>query len=228
MTINKVNTVFFDLDGTLVDSIPDLAYAVDASLKEMNLPQAGLDRVRLWVGQGAKKLVDQALSFATAESVNNIEQQLSQQALELFLKHYKGSAQHSVLYPNVIATLDQLQANGYRLVLITNKPTQFLPDLLEHLAIADYFELILGGDSLSQSKPHPMPLLHAMKAFNLQAEQCVMVGDSGNDIYAAKAAAIASVCVTYGYNHGVSPTELPATWFIDDIAQLLTILPAKQ
>lgn len=227
MSKNSIKAVFFDLDGTLVDSIPDLAYAIDAALAEMALPQAGLERVRLWVGQGAGKLVEQALSFATAEPVSSLSQELHQQALSLFLKHYQQAANQSVLYPHVLQTLEALKQKAYRLVLITNKPTQFLPDLLAYLAIDHYFELILGGDSLECAKPHPLPLLHAMKVTGLSVEQCIMVGDSANDIYAAEAANMASVCVTYGYNHGRSPSELPANYFVDDIAQLLDILAEK-
>lgn len=228
MDISKVSTVFFDLDGTLVDSIPDLAHAIDASLTELGLPVAEVERVRLWVGQGAGRLVEQALSFATGADDITLDDELAQHALQLFLKHYQHSAQCSVLYPNVLTTLEQLKAHSYRLVLITNKPSQFVPDLLAHLSIDKYFELVLGGDSLAKAKPHPMPLLHAMDVFALQAEQCIMVGDSGNDVYAAEAAGLASVCVTYGYNHGHNPKELPATWFIDDMAQLLELLKVKQ
>lgn len=223
----NITAVFFDLDGTLVDSIPDLAYAIDASLQDMNLPRAGLERVRLWVGQGAGKLVEQALSYATGKAAATLKQSLYQQALSLFLKHYQQAANQSVLYPHVLQTLDALKQRAYRLALITNKPTQFLPELLAYLAIDHYFELVLGGDSLEQAKPHPLPLLHAMQAMGLTAEQCIMVGDSGNDVYAAEAAGMASVCVTYGYNHGHSPSELPANYFVDDIVQLLDILALK-
>lgn len=223
-----VKAVFFDLDGTLVDSIPDLAAAVDATLEKLGFAKAGEERVRLWVGQGAQKLILFALSYAQAVPVEQVSEQACQQAHQLFLQFYGRLVHHSRLYAGVITVLQSLKAQALRLVLITNKPKQFLPELLAHLDIAHYFELVLGGDSLAEHKPHPLPLLHAMQALGLTAKECVMVGDSSNDIDAANAAGIASVCVSYGYNHGQSTQLLPASAHIDAIEQLLVLLSVDQ
>lgn len=217
----KPKAIFFDLDGTLVDSIPDLAHAIDNMLHDLQLPLAGEDRVRLWVGNGARKLVLRALAYALPSEESAIDEALFSRAHGLFSLHYQQSADNSRLYPNVLPTLKRLKDAGIRLALITNKPTQFIPSILKHVGLDEMFEVILGGDSLAQQKPHPLPLLHAMQQFALSANDCVMVGDSGNDIYAACACGMASICVTYGYNHGEDPFSLPANAHIDDFAQLL-------
>lgn len=224
MSAKIFKAVLFDLDGTLVDSIPDLAFAIDNSLKDMGLPSAGLERVRDWVGKGAKALVQQALSYAKQQAIEEIAEADCQEIYRLFMLHYQNAANQSVLYPGVLSTLQCLQQQGVRLSLITNKPMQFVPSLLKHLNIEGFFEHVLGGDSLAEAKPHPLPLLHTVEYLQLPKEQCLMVGDSANDIYAAQAAGIQSVCVTYGYNHGASPNQLPATWHIDSFAELIEIV----
>lgn len=217
----QIKAIFFDLDGTLVDSIPDLAFAVDQSLQALGYPVAGEQRVRLWVGQGAKKLVQQALGFALGKAPERVTEDESRTAHQLFLRFYGQAAHQSRLYPHVLTTLQVLKQQGLRLALITNKPQQFLPDLLNHLQLNGMFELILGGDSLSQCKPHPAPLLFAMEKMQVTTEQCLMVGDSANDVFAAQAAGIKAVCVTYGYNHGDDPYALPADWHINDFSLLI-------
>lgn len=216
--------IFFDLDGTLVDSIPDLAAAVDLSLEDLGFAPAGEDKVRLWVGQGAKKLVLHALGYAMQVDDCQITAEDCAKAHRLFLSHYAGTVNKSRLYPHVWDVLHKLKDKGIRLALITNKPQQFLPSLLDYLQIAPLFELVIAGDTLDEQKPSPLPLLHAMQTMRLSAGECLMVGDSANDILAAKEAGIQSVCVTYGYNHGEDPYQLPANVHIHSFLQLLTHL----
>lgn len=223
-----IKAVFFDLDGTLVDSIPDLAAAVDLSLQDLGYAPAGEEKVRLWVGQGAKKLVLYALSYAMQVDECQVTEAQCAKAHRLFLSHYAGTANKSRLYPHVIEVLQKLQEKSIRLALITNKPQQFLPSLLDYLQIAPFFELILAGDSLAEQKPNPLPLLHAMETMQLKPQECIMVGDSANDIGAANSAGIQSVCVTYGYNHGEDPYQLPASVHIHSLAQLIPSLNLDQ
>lgn len=213
--------IFFDLDGTLVDSIPDLAHAIDGMLVDLQFSPAGEESVRLWVGNGARKLVQRALAHVLSSNEHHIDEAVFTKAHALFIQHYQQSADNSRLYPNVLPTLIRLKAAGFKLALITNKPVQFIPSILAHVGLSEMFEVIVGGDSLAEQKPHPLPLLHVMQQFELQANECLMVGDSGNDIYAAKACGMPSVCVTYGYNHGEDPLSLPANAHIDDFAQLI-------
>ena len=224
----RPQAIFFDLDGTLVDSIPDLAAAVDLSLQDLGFAPAGEDKVRLWVGQGAKKLVLLALSYAMQVDECQITAQDCARAHHLFLSHYAKTANKSRLYPHVWDVLHALQRQSVRMALITNKPQQFLPSLLDYLQIAPLFELIVAGDTLAEQKPSPLPLLHAMETMQLTAAECLMVGDSANDIVAANKAGVQSICVTYGYNHGEDPYQLPANLHIHNFAQLLPSLKFKQ
>lgn len=216
--------IFFDLDGTLVDSIPDLAYALDRMLQALGLTAAGEDHARLWVGNGARKLVLRALSHALQQAEENISEAYLQQAHQLFLQYYAGAADKSRLYPHVADVLRTLQRRGIRLALITNKPQQFVPALLQHLGLDGLFEHIVCGDTLPQQKPSPEPLLYVLQAMQLSAAEVLMVGDSANDILAAQAAGMCSVCVTYGYNHGDDPYQLPADAHIDHFSALLDII----
>lgn len=214
--------IFFDLDGTLVDSVPDLAFAVDAMLAELELQPAGAARVRDWVGNGARKLVERALAFALEQPEDALPEECFTEAYSSFLRHYGHfSGKFSRLYPGVAQTLVQLQQQGVQLVIITNKPQQFTPDVLAGHDIDGFFQLLVCGDTLAEKKPHPAPLYYAMEKLGVGANECVMVGDSASDIHAAQAAGIASICVTYGYNHGHNPRELPASIFIDHFSELL-------
>ena len=209
--------VFFDLDGTLIDSVPDLASGIDQMLLACDLPTAGVEKVRIWVGKGARTLVERAVA-ASGEAGKAIDIDAAER---LFLDFYASAAGHSTLYANVLELLENLHANHIPLVLITNKPQRFTPVILEQHKMDHLFEFILCGDDLADKKPHPAQLLFALEKLNLEANKCLMVGDSISDIAAANAANVPSVAVTYGYNHGECATTLPATAFIDDLAELM-------
>lgn len=192
--------VAFDLDGTLIDSVPDLATAVVRTLKELDLPAPGEIDVRDWVGNGAPVLVERALTWALQAAPGPAFQA---RAFNAFMSHY-GAAPNNLttLYPGVKETLQTLYQAGLTLVLITNKPERFIEPLLSHFALVDYFTLWIGGDSLAEKKPHPMPLLHAASACHIPPAECIMVGDSRHDIAAGKAAGFTTLALPYGYNHG--------------------------
>lgn len=192
--------IAFDLDGTLIDSVPDLAAAVARTLKELDLPSPGEAEVRDWVGNGAAVLVERALTWALQAPP---EPSLQQRAYDAFMVHY-GAAPNTLttLYPGVQQTLKALHQHGLMLVLITNKPERFIEPLLSHFELQSYFTLWLGGDSLAEKKPHPLPLLHAAQHCQIPPTECVMVGDSRHDIAAGKAAGFTTLALPYGYNHG--------------------------
>lgn len=211
--------IFFDLDGTLIDSVPDLAFAVDAMLEDFSLAAVGVENVRQWVGNGAQLLVERALLYSLEKDKAS---ELQAKALQAFLYHYGHLPQkQSALYPEVLNTLKVLKAEGVKMALITNKPTEFLPALLNEFALAAYFDFVAGGDSFCEKKPSPLPLEKALEFFQLTPAQCLMVGDSRNDIDAANACAMASVCVTYGYNYQQDARELPASLHVDCFADLV-------
>jgi len=218
-------TIIFDLDGTLVDSAPDLANAINAMLVKLNrLPFSG-KLIHEWVGNGAKILVERALS-GQREIDDTLESEYCAQALSIFLAYYKQHAcVQTSLYEGVTSTLDTLKNRGYQLHIVTNKPLEFVGPILESLEIAHYFEMILGADSLPKKKPHPMPLLHVCDSHSVSIENCVMVGDSQNDILAASAINMQSIAVTYGYNYGEDIADNNPSVVCDTFSQLLTCLP---
>lgn len=196
----KIRLIMFDLDGTLVDSVPDLAFAIDAMLLDMGRPFAGLLKVKRWVGNGAAMLVKRALSdnFIPVE----LDELVYQEGYALFLKYYQQvNGKRSELYPYVLKTLVQLRETIPYLALITNKPEQFTQPLLDRHELPT-FDLVICGDTLATRKPDPAPLLHCLEKLGCTTDETVMVGDSINDIKAAKAAGVPIVCVNYGYHQG--------------------------
>lgn len=189
--------IVFDLDGTLVDSVPDLANAVNATLSDLQLPEHHQDEVRGWIGNGAQLLIKRALA---GDIKGDVSAELFEKVYPSFLAYY---AEHlcidSVLYEGVTDTLQALKQSGVTLACVTNKPSQFTAPLLEQLGLAEFFEYIACGDTFSEKKPHPMPLLKVAEHFNVKPDQSLMVGDSINDIQAAISAGFRSVCVDYGY-----------------------------
>lgn len=226
ISARDIKCVAFDLDGTLVDSVPDLTAATRATLAQLGLPDCSEQQVRGWIGNGAPMLIRRAMAFASAQPVTD---EMLADAMPIFMQHYQHYLhQYSRLYPNVKQVLTTLRQQGLHLAVVTNKPQRFAEPLLAEFDIADCFELILGGDALPKMKPDPLPLQHLLSHFNLPASALLMVGDSRNDILAAKAAGVVSIGLTYGYNYGediaLSGPEAVCEHF-SDILTILNISP---
>lgn len=218
----KPRAVFFDLDGTLVDSVADMSYAVGKMLSHFDKPAPGIERVSTWVGNGAQALINRAL---TGEMDGEADKALFDQAMPLFNRYYhENLAKHSALYEHVEDTLKALKKAGLPLACITNKPAQFTEKLLKNIHIGQYFSLVVSGDSLPTKKPHPGPLLHAAQEFGLHIDECLMVGDSKSDIVAAQQAGCPVVALSYGYNHGQDIRQHNPDITIDSLAELLPLL----
>jgi phosphoglycolate phosphatase len=214
----KVKAVLFDLDGTLVHSAPDLAAAVNCMLKDLGRVQEPLERVMAWVGNGMARLIKRAL---TGQMEGEPDNELFERAIALFKKYY--AANLSVLtrpYPGTMEALETLQARGFALGCVTNKPAQFTLPLLEQLHLAKYFGFVVSGDTTSVRKPDPAPLHHACEYFGIKASQATLIGDSANDVGAARAAGMSVICVSYGYNHGRDVRELRPDRVVDSLAEL--------
>ncbi len=211
--------VMFDLDGTLIDSVPDLAAAVDRMLQQRGCAPAGVDRVRLWVGNGARVLVRRALAGSIEHAA--VDEFEADAALADFLQAYAADHSRSQLYPGVRDYLDHLQQQGTPLALITNKPSRFLADLLAAHGLQQHFSWVLGGDSLPVQKPDPAALNQVLAEAGVSARQALFIGDSRSDILAARAAGVPVVAVTYGYNHGRPIGEENPDLLVDSLAVLI-------
>ena len=221
--MQKINTFLFDLDGTLVDSVPDLATALNQMLNDYQLPRYSEQVIRHWVGNGARVLVERGMS---GDSKINQHRETSEidAALDKFLFYYRTlKTKSTVLYDGVHDTLKTLKKKGCTLVLITNKPSEFIEPILSSFSLSSLFSLTIGGDSLPEKKPSALPLLYACEKLNVSLSQCVMVGDSKNDILAAKAANIKSIGLTYGYNYGESIATYHPDWVFDSFNEILTL-----
>src|SRR5471030_1543626 len=211
--------VMFDLDGTLIDSVPDLAAAVDNMLLKLGREPVGIESVREWVGNGAPVLVRRALAGGIDHST--VDDGEAEAALEMFMEAYSESHELTVVYPGVRDTLKWLHKQGVEMALITNKPERFVAPLLDQMKIGRYFRLIIGGDTLPQQKPDPAALFFVMKMTNIPASQSLFVGDSRSDVLAAKAAGVKCVALSYGYNHGRPIAEESPAMVIDDLRRLI-------
>jgi phosphoglycolate phosphatase len=214
--------ILIDVDGTLVDSVPDLAFCVDAMMERLGRPTHGEAAVRNWVGNGVERLVRRALIGRLDGEPAEAD---FERALPIFLALYaENTSGRSQLYPGIREGLDYLQAAGYQLGCVTNKASQFTEPLLRDLGVSDYFDIIVSGDTLPRKKPHPLPLLHAAEHFGVRPADALMVGDSVSDVKASRAAGFSIVCMSYGYNHGVDIRKANPDAVIDSLVEIKGLL----
>lgn len=226
MTQSQIKLVMFDLDGTLVDSIPDLAWSADRTLERLGLPLCGIDKTRDYIGNGLFTLIKRIL---TQDMNQEPDPELYEKAVPIFWEYYGNNVcQFSTLYDGAAETLQTLKSQGYKVACITNKAEEFTKTLLRHLQIINLFDQIIGGDTLARKKPDPLPLLHVADTQQLAIEQCLMVGDSRHDIAAAKAAGISVVGVPYGYNHGEDIALSEPDYIVQSLRELPGLLLTLQ
>lgn len=218
MSLRTPEMVLMDIDGTMVDTVPDLAYSVDEMLSQLGLPQRGEATIRNWVGNGIDVLVHRAL---TNDHHGKAEDAEFEQAFALFKEIYADNAsRNSRFYPGVEEGLAYLKKQSFKLGCVTNKRTRFTEILLKDLGIYDDFAIVICGDTLPKRKPDPMPLLHAADFFQVAPENSLMVGDSTNDVYAGKAAGFMTICVDYGYNCGANIRDCAPDVVVHSLADL--------
>jgi len=218
MALRKPEMILIDVDGTMVDSVPDLAFCVDEMMRQLGRSPRGEAEVRNWVGNGVERLVRRALIGQLNGEPDEAD---FEAAYPIFLELYaENTSKRSVLYPGVREGLDYLRAAGYSLGCVTNKAEVFTEPLLKDLGVYDDFSLVVSGDTLEYKKPHPAPLLHAAEFFKVAAEHALMVGDSISDVKAARAAGFMIACVPYGYNHGEDIRDANPDVVIETLAQL--------
>lgn len=206
----------FDLDGTLVDTAPDILGTLNAVLGDLGLAPIGLAEVRAMIGDGIRALLERGLAAQGAK----LDEAAMAAADERFLRHYADNlARESRPFPGVWAALAELEEAGFRLAVCTNKAQEFALPLLGQLGLRDRFASVIGGDFLAVRKPDPRHLLEAIRAAGARPEGSVMIGDSRNDVAVARAAGLPVVLVSFGYTP-VPAAELGADAVIDRYADL--------
>jgi phosphoglycolate phosphatase len=218
----RVKAVMIDLDGTLADSIPDLAAAANMMLRELDRPALDVGLIRTFVGKGIPRLVERAL----AGSIDGIApQELMARALPIYEHCYaEVNGRHTVIYPGVREGLERMRAMQLPLACVTNKAQRFTVALLDQLRLARDFEIVVAGDTLPQKKPDPEPLLHACRGFGIAPADMLMIGDSMNDALAARAAGCPVFCVPYGYNEGRDVRELDVDAIVASLVEATRLI----
>ncbi len=212
----------FDLDGTLVETLPDLHESANRMLAQLGRPPVSESVVRAYVGDGVDRLVKRLLSGTPdgepdAASFENAAQD--------FRSHYAAvltRASHP--FAGAISTLEILRGRGFKLACVTNKPARFTEPLLQGLALTGYLDLVLSGDSLARKKPDPLPLVHVAGAFGIEPAQLLMVGDSPVDTGAARAAGCPVFCVPYGYRGTLTVQQLDCDAIVPTLSDLLNLI----
>ncbi|MEI7612931.1 MAG: phosphoglycolate phosphatase [Betaproteobacteria bacterium] len=203
----SVGAVLFDLDGTLLDTIPDLHAAACGMLRDLGRPELDAETISHYVGRGIPNLVKRVLAGSLAAADDHLP--VPQEALDSFKRHYtRENGRHAVIYPGVLEGLKALKAKGFPLAVITNKAAAFALPLLEMTGLASYFEVVVSGDLLPKPKPDAMPLIWACGRLNVSPSDAVFVGDSVNDFLSARAAGCHVFLLPYGYNEGRKVQEL--------------------
>lgn len=216
--LSKRDLILFDLDGTLVDSAADLYRSMNLSLQTLGWPLVTEAQIREWVGKGASKLCESVLLHL----FEKLDAEQHKVLLQKFLDIYGAElCVNTQIYPGVPEFLKHCQTLNIKMACVTNKPVKLAQGLLDALELSPYFQVVLGGDSLPERKPHPLPLLHCMESLKTSASQSLMIGDSSNDIEAARRAGIDCIVVSYGYNHGENIYDCQPQQVVDSLAELI-------
>jgi len=212
----EVDGLLFDLDGTLLDTVADLAEATNRMLRELAQPERSLGEVTAFIGNGIRSLVNRSVGEGRQAGPA-----LQEEAYQSFQRHYaEVNGQMTLPYPGVLESLKALQGQGYKLGCVTNKSEAFIFPVLDKLGLTGLFGSVVGGDTLPQRKPDPEPLFHACQQLGIDPGRALMVGDSPNDALAARRADIPVLLVTYGYSAEVPLEEIDCDGLIDSLSVL--------
>jgi phosphoglycolate phosphatase len=223
--LTGVRAILFDLDGTLVDTAPDIAAAVEATLLDLQRPSVGEAAVRSYIGRGVDVLLHRVLTGTRDGSAAADEHE---RARDVFLDHYGAhNGRTATIYPGVLEGIEHARKLGLKLCCVTNKPQAFSDALLAQVGLDRYLEFVQGGDALPKGKPDPMPLLHAAAQLGIAPQQCLMIGDSSNDALAARAAGMPVALVGYGYSEDQPVDTIDCDAVVASIADVITALAAS-
>ncbi len=214
----------FDFDGTLIDSAPDLTRALDVSLRRAGIPAVGLEQVKGMFGQGASRLIEQAVQHVTGDPSLTMESPLCRLLLSVFLEQYEMiCTETSVLYPGAMETIHTLKSREKKIGLVTNKPRQLVEVMLPAFGLIDLFDVVVAGDDLPKKKPEPDMVYRALNELGAAPQDCCLVGDSRADLGAAQASGVSSILVSFGYSGDMDVTKVGADHVIDQLMELLTL-----
>lgn len=218
----RIRAVALDLDGTLLDTAPDLGLATNRMLAELALPALYLDTIKSFIGNGIANLVKRSLVAAMQRDPDEDE---FTRAFAIFSRHYESNlSRDSQPYSGVVEGLTLMHEAGFRLSCITNKASRFTLPLLRDTGIARFLDLTVCGDTLAEKKPHPMPLLHACERFGVEPKDLLMIGDSANDTETARRAGCPVFCVSYGYGRNIAELKPDAiVTSLVEAAKLITL-----
>jgi phosphoglycolate phosphatase len=221
-----LRAVIFDLDGTLVDSAPDLAFAANRMLAALGLPGRDPALLATFIGKGIPKLVERAL-VGSLDGVADAA--LTARALPLFERYYgEESGRRTTVYPGVGEGLRMLEREGLPLACVTNKAERFTLELLAQTKLAAFFAVVVGGDTLERKKPDPLPFRHACDRLGVAVGEALVVGDSRNDVAGARAAGCPVICVPYGYNEGEPVETLGSDAIVSSLVEAARIVIASR
>ena len=210
---NSIRAVIFDLDGTLVDSAGEIAAALNRGLEEMGLQSLEHDKVQALIGRGVRSLVERALSQVEGGALIQVDR-----AVERFEAHYAQTVGTDArLYPGVMAGVRRFAELGFPMSVVTNKPRFFTQMLLDRLEVTPFLAAIVAGDDGIRRKPHGDMLVAACEKMGTTPAQALMLGDSDNDVLAARAAGCPVWCVPYGYNEGRGAETLACDRLVDTV-----------
>lgn len=218
----EIKAIAFDLDGTLVDTLPDLHEAGNRMLADIGRVPATPESVRSYIGDGVDRLIKRLL---TGQPDAEPDPKTFAAAREAFTRHYQAVLTRSSRpYPHVPEVLEELRRRGFSLACVTNKPSAFTEPLLDALGLRRRLDLVLSGDSLARKKPDPLPLQHCAAVLGTQVRRLLMVGDSANDCLAARAAGCPVVCVPYGYRGALGLHELDCDAIVPSLYEILDLI----
>ncbi len=217
-SLEHFDLLLFDLDGTLVDSASDIAAAIDATLTAREWPATGMERVRSWIGNGSRTLIERALNFAFPQHDAAMRELVHS---EFLLEYAKHNGPETRVFDGVSELLQHCKKIGKKMACVTNKPEHLAVQLVSHLDMKQFFEIVIGGDTFLQRKPDPTALLFCCEKLGVAPSRTLMVGDSETDVQSARAAKMKVLCVSYGYNHGGSVASTNPDWLVDDLRVLM-------
>ncbi len=220
--LKNIRAIAIDLDGTLLDTIPDLCGAVNLVLADLKLAPLHIELVKTFVGKGLGEHMRKSLRTAMGREPDDAEKA---HAMGLYRAHYAVHiADHTTIYPGVVDGLDACKSRGLPMSVVTNKWTTNTETLLAHFKLNAYFDHIVCGDTLTSNKPDPGMMFYSAGRFGVHPREMLMIGDSGNDSRAAKAAGSPVVLMTYGYSEGENVADLRANAIVSTFTDIPALL----